>query len=506
MKTRVFLCVFCFLGMGWLLGEGRAIQPANPEASPEAKALLAFFYEISGKYILSGQHNYPNTRSTNSRFFARYIGKRPVIWSSDMGFAKGGDKDSYLARPDIVQEAIRQHRQGAIITLCWHAVPPTADEPVTFQPLPGANPDSLLSVQGRLTDRQFQEILTPGTRLYSRWCAQVDTVAFYLKKLRDAHVPVLWRPYHEMNGNWFWWGGRPNEPATRRLYQQLFDRYVYYHKLNNLIWVWSVDRFHNPSMHFSHYYPGNEYVDILALDVYGNDFNQAYYDSLLALSKGKPLVLGEVGNPPNIEIFQKQPLWSYYVIWAGMVRNVPKHGHEKLIQSRRVLFLNDPVYWKLSAQYRTSCTLPVLPLFAIPVDFTGNWMLCEQESQFDRFGPANIPSRLYINQEWDELIVQKHFIQEWKEDEITEGHFFIDGREVELAFMEMPQKWIAKWSEKDKALRIESTAQLKRGDEIRTMKTEELWRLKNKGKILSIEYSGMTLWGERKLKLIYEKE
>lgn len=83
---------------------------------------------------MTGQHNDPNSKDQNSRFASKYEGQSPAIWSSDMGFAKDGDPDSYLARPDIVREAIRQHKKGSIITICWHAVPPTADEPVTFQP------------------------------------------------------------------------------------------------------------------------------------------------------------------------------------------------------------------------------------------------------------------------------------------------------------------------------------------------------------------------------------
>jgi len=64
-----------------------------------------------------------------------------------------------------------------------------------------------------------------------------------LKQLQDANVPVLWRPYHEMNGDWFWWGGRyDGKYTTAALYRQIFDRLVNYHKLNNLIWIWSVDR------------------------------------------------------------------------------------------------------------------------------------------------------------------------------------------------------------------------------------------------------------------------
>jgi len=122
-------------------------NPVNPNTTPEAKALLELFYRISGKYTLTGQHNYSNTKDRNSRFAAKYIGQTPVIWSTDMGFAKDGDTDSYLARPDIVKEAIRQHNKGSIITICWHAVPPTADEPVTFRPQGPVAPDSLASVQ-----------------------------------------------------------------------------------------------------------------------------------------------------------------------------------------------------------------------------------------------------------------------------------------------------------------------------------------------------------------------
>lgn len=145
-RTFLPICFFC-IANGLL-----AIGPVNPNATPEAKALLDLYYRISGKYTLTGQHNYPDTKDRNSKFAAKYIGKTPVIWSTDMGFAKEGDTDSYLARPDIVKEAIRQHKKGSIITICWHAVPPTANEPVTFQPRRDRifPPDSLASVQGKM--------------------------------------------------------------------------------------------------------------------------------------------------------------------------------------------------------------------------------------------------------------------------------------------------------------------------------------------------------------------
>ena len=131
----------------------------------------------------------------------------------------------------MIEEAKRQYRSGAVIALTWHAVRPTDDEPVTFRD----------SVQGRLTDFEWQELLTPGTKLYDRWAEQVDVIAGYLCQLRDAGVPVLFRPYHEMNGNWFWWGGRSGEHGSAALYRQLYDRFVRVHHLNNLVWVWNVN-------------------------------------------------------------------------------------------------------------------------------------------------------------------------------------------------------------------------------------------------------------------------
>jgi mannan endo-1,4-beta-mannosidase len=345
-----------------VFGQAGNAVPVSPHASPEAKALLQLIYNLSGKYTLTGQHNYPRAVDTFSVAAARYIGRTPVIWSIDMGFAKSADKDSYLMRPVNVQEAIRQYKKGAIVTICWHAVPPTADEPVTFQPRPGAGPAQLKSVQGRLTDEQFRDVLTPGTPLNKHWAQQVDSVAYYLKQLQKAHVPVLLRMYHEMNGSWFWWGNYTGRYSTAALYRQIFNRLVNYHKLKNLVWVWSVDRPTRPGMEFTNFYPGDDYVDILALDVYGSDFKQDYYDQLLALAKGKPITLAEVGNPPTPEILAAQPKWSYWVVWAGMANNTSKASWDALVNDPHVLWQESPAYIEAMNPFRKALKLPLLPV------------------------------------------------------------------------------------------------------------------------------------------------
>ncbi|HZL44535.1 MAG TPA: glycosyl hydrolase [Verrucomicrobiae bacterium] len=339
------------------------IQPVTPNASPEAVELLKFIYSISGRHTLTGQHNFPNTRDSSTLQAIRIYGKVPAIFGQDFGFAAAGDKDSVAARPDIMAEVKRQYTNGAIITLCWHAVPPTADEPVTFRPRPGTPTNRLASVQGRLTDEQWKDLLTPGTELHNRWCAQVDVIAGYLKELQAAHIPVLWRPYHEMNGEWFWWGGRRGKHGTQAMYRQIFDRLVHYHHINNLVWIWSVDRPSTPNRQFADYFPGRKYFDIAALDVYRSDFKQSYYDDLLKLAAGKPVTLAEVGPAPTLAILEQQPQWCWWMTWAGLTAgrpNVNTNAFLTLVNSPRSWSLSDPGYQEAITPLRTISGLPPL--------------------------------------------------------------------------------------------------------------------------------------------------
>jgi len=506
--TGIFITILFFFEPT-LFGTDKNIKPVTKDASSEAGSLLQFLYSISGKYTLTGQHNYPNIKDRNTKFAARYIGKTPVIFSTDMGFAKSGDKDSKLARPGIIEEVIHQHHLGSIITICWHAVPPTADEPVTFRPLPGhVASDSLASVQGQILDKQFQDILTPGTALYKHWCSQVDTIACYLKKLQEAHVPVLWRPYHEMNGNWFWWGGRHGKYSTLALYRQLFERLVNYHKINNLIWVWSMDRVHNPDMEFSKYYPGDKYVDILALDVYGNDFNQTYYDSLTSLSKGKLVTLGEVGIPPTSEILKNQPLWTYYVTWAGMVRNTLKTQYGSMTNGTRFLFQEDSAYIDNIASYRKACNLPDLSLkySSLKRDFSGTWIFNEEKSKLDNFGAGSLPFKIIISKNGNEFNIQKTFILEFEDDKITDEKISLEGKETKSEMLNSPRIMKARWSDKGDTLIVESKVLLNRGGNNSEMIFNENWKLMNGGSTLSVKQYSKSFWGERRLTVVYDKQ
>jgi mannan endo-1,4-beta-mannosidase len=349
-------------------------DPVNPNATPEARALLKYLYTIAGKHTLIGQHNFIGVQARSTAAAAQRLGKTPALYGTDWGFAKAGDIDTIYARDLAVKELIQQHRNGSIIAICWHEVRPTADEPVTFRGSP-------TSIQGQLSHAEWEQLLTPGSEINLRWCAQVDVIAGYLKQLQAARVPVLWRPVHEMNGGWFWWGGRVGDRGTRQLYRMMYDRLVHVHRLNNLIWVWNCDRPNGTYAQFVDYFPGQQYVDVLALDCYAA-VDQRYYDELNALSDGKVMAISE-GNVPSLETYQTQPKWTYYLSWAGVrspvtdsktlpgaaATNAPsgrRGGGDggrggvnlaEMAKDPRMFSLEDETYWESIRPLRAACGL-----------------------------------------------------------------------------------------------------------------------------------------------------
>jgi mannan endo-1,4-beta-mannosidase len=291
-----------------LAGTAQPFTPVNPHASPESKKVLSYLYSINGKYILSGQHNYNHEMDRYSDSAKAITGKYPAVWGTD--FIWNGMQDN---GPRIVDEAIKKWEQGYLVTLMWHEGRPSDDPPYGWKE----------SVQAKLTAEEWKELTTPGTPLYNRWLAQVDKIAGYLAQLRDAHVPVLWRPYHEMNGVWFWWGDKKGPDGLAKLWKNMYDRYVNHFKLDNLIWVWGAnglrDLPEDQAYAYEDYYPGANYVDILGSDVYRFDYEQSDYDALLAVAKGKLIALTEVGELPTDVVLKHQPEWSWFLVWSNFL-------------------------------------------------------------------------------------------------------------------------------------------------------------------------------------------
>ncbi len=302
-------------------------EPVNPNATFEARELLSRLYEIQGEMIFSGQHNYPHQLTRSSDTVYSYTGKYPVVWGCDL-------RDAQDFINDGIEEAIRQHDKGAIVTAMSHM-----DRP--FDTI-----GTRRSSWREMSDEQWADLITPGTELHYMLIDRIDNIAGMLKKLDDANVPVLWRPFHEMNGIWFWWGNRPGQGGFEELWKIMYYRYTDHHGLNNLIWVWNPnaprDLEGDEAYAYELFYPGHRYVDVLAADVYHNDYRQSHHDDLLELADGKPIGLGEVGVLPTPEILEQQPMWTWFMCWANWIwtHNTPEQVRE-LYESPRVVTLGD---------------------------------------------------------------------------------------------------------------------------------------------------------------------
>lgn len=296
-----------------------AQKPVNPNATKEAQELLQLIYNQRGNGTWTGQHSYPLFSDIYMERVENLTeGHHPVVFGQDFGYSKHNSLDGVNFRQRVIDNAIKWHNKGAIITLMWHAVPPTTVENYTIWQ--GEN-----AIQSKLTDAQWDELCTEGTELNNRWKSQVDVIAFFLRQLQDENIAVIWRPYHEMNGGWFWWGARPGENGYKRLYRMLYDRLTNYHKINNLLWVFNANEVNGQNVpDYDSFYPGDDVVDILATDVYNNGFAQRDYDELQKLANGKPVALGECGTLPTPEKLKEQPNWVWFMCWSEWIETANK--------------------------------------------------------------------------------------------------------------------------------------------------------------------------------------
>ena len=137
----------------------------------------------------------------------------------------------------------------------------------------------------------------------------LKNAAAYLKLLRDADIPVLWRPFHEAAGGWFWWG--KDAASFKSLWIAMFN-YFKTEGLDNLIWVWTTEG------NDADWYPGDQYVDIVGRDVYNKETADCVseYTSIAENYGNKIVSLSECGTVGLIsEQWASGARWSRFMPW-----------------------------------------------------------------------------------------------------------------------------------------------------------------------------------------------
>jgi mannan endo-1,4-beta-mannosidase len=158
------------------------------------------------------------------------------------------------------------------------------------------------------------DVLDPASAAYPAYRQQLDEVARGLADLQEAQVVVLFRPFHEMTGA-FWWGGKEGE-TFKKVWIELFRYYTQEKKLHNLVWVWSP----LVSTNAMCYYPGNDYVDMTGLDIYASSLERAKNCYAEIMKTGKPFAITEFG-PPGNSLDNSSPRNYDYGTFAQQIRD-----------------------------------------------------------------------------------------------------------------------------------------------------------------------------------------
>ena len=283
---------------------------SNKDSDYNAKALYQYLCESYGKQVLLGQHDTIGTSAETDMIY-KTTGKYPAIRFGDLMLAT--EKDSITTDTEM-NIAMDWASKDGIVGYMWHwAAPDDKREYYADQ--------TDFDIKKAVTKENIAELSLEDIKKLqkdgkvSKECVAVvqdiDTVSEKLSTLRDEGIAVLWRPLHEASNGDFWWGN--DKEAYKWLWKLMYERQTKYHKLNNLIWVWSAQN--------ADWYVGDKYCDVLSCDVYDDGNKDAQVNIMLflqSISKNKPIAMSECGSFPDIQsIADEKAKWAFIGQWGG---------------------------------------------------------------------------------------------------------------------------------------------------------------------------------------------
>lgn len=283
------------------------MKPVNSRATNNARKLLEYLSSVGGRGIIAGQHTQTVAMEEIDEI-RRITGKEPALrgfellsYSPNIRYETGDEacRTEIDENKNTLEQARAFGLNGGIVTFTWH----------WFSPIGGWDK----SFYAEKTDFDPERILADGTAEREAFYHDLDVMAGYLKPFMDEDIPILWRPLHEAEGTWFWWG-RKGPAVAARIYRLIYDRFVQVHRLDNLLWVWNCP--------LKEGYPGDDVVDIISRDVYADkgtktDYAEEYEELISVTEERKPVALAEVGILPDTDLLEKSRVpWCYYMTWS----------------------------------------------------------------------------------------------------------------------------------------------------------------------------------------------
>lgn len=280
-------------------------------------------------------------------------GDYPAVMEFELsGYESGRDKNiDGVPFKDIVREIVKHYQRGGVVAIDWHC------------------PNLILGKTAWDHEGDETARFLDGDS-QSKLDSAIARVASFMASLKTEKgvIPVIFRPWHEMNGDWFWWGGKNTTPDLyRRLYRRTYD-IVQKQCRGQIVWAFCANL---GAKSMDEYYPGDKYVDIVGIDIY--DFNndaKAFADNTdkgldmvcrFAKAHHKLAAMTETGcqQLPQTNWFT-ETLWpvisrypiSYVLLWRNAWDNpkelyTPYKGHptepdfKRFVAEPRTLFVND---------------------------------------------------------------------------------------------------------------------------------------------------------------------
>ena len=285
-------------------------------------------------------------------------GDNPAVLGIDIGGIELGssqnlDLQSFVK---IRKAIINHHKKGGIITISWHAYNPINGNDSWDNARTGA----------------VEAILKGGKshKIFTKWLDRVANYLYTLKTEDGELIPIIFRPWHEHTGDWFWWGQNQCTTEQYKALWQLTHNYLTSKGLNNLVWAYSPNLGADKKKYMERY-PDDKFVDLLGIDIY--DFDETNSNSYIANTKAtlkfmtelsterkKPIAFTETGlcgvRVSNwwsilLEAIEGYPI-SYVLVWRNAC-DQPDHffapypsqksadDFKKFYHNNKTLFLKD---------------------------------------------------------------------------------------------------------------------------------------------------------------------
>ncbi len=235
--------------------------PAEPRATRETHALFLNLRALAPTQTLFGHQNtlaygYRWTNEPGRSDIKDVTGAYPAVYGWDlMDIFVQGQPDRYdpVKAERLRQWIVQGHARGGVITLSWH------------MPNPVTNTDAW-DVKTAAVSR-----ILPGGDRHAAFAAKLDIAARFmgsLKATNGAVIPVIFRPYHEHTGSWFWWGRDHSTVAEyKALWRMTIAKMRDVGGLRNLLYAYSTDVFETEAEYLERY-PGDDAIDVLGFDDY----------------------------------------------------------------------------------------------------------------------------------------------------------------------------------------------------------------------------------------------